>query len=76
MPIWAYLQHFVRRFAPLPVGDDFHDGLGRLAKLPEEVRAVLLGQPIAGNLDVQAQEGVRHQGWLADGVKQADVGRR
>ena len=36
---------------------------------------MLLGQPISGDLDVEAQQGVRHQRRLAHGVKQSDVGR-
>ena len=69
------LEHLVRRFVPLLVGDDLDDGLGRLAKFPDEVRAVPLGFRTRRCFDVEAEQGVRNQRGLADGVKQADIGQ-
>lgn len=48
----------------------------RLAELPDEIRAVLLGSQVRRGFDVEAEQGIGNQRRLAHGVKQADIGQR
>ena len=66
--------HLVTQFAAFSIGNDFDDDLGRFAKLPDEVAAILLLGQILVNLDVEAEHHVRDDGLFMHTVEQTNIG--
>ncbi len=77
--IEGHVQHGVAvllgaELAALLVGHHLDHHVGRLAKLPHKVRAVLLLEDVRVQGDVGAQQHVGHDGWQPRAVKYLHVG--